>query len=268
MTGGKKAQKQAKKDSVNKPKRVSLQVKVSTSKKPRKRIQKTEIQDKQLIDIRGNKKINKREMVLKAISGRISKKKIKSEKIELIGDEPKIKIAKTRKKKVLQKTLKTAEDTEKKARSENKGGKTSVLKQVKDLERIEREKRLMMKAGVTFFMVLIVFVWMYNTKQFFQKTALENKNPSTDWEEMTDEISYKILEMKEGLDEIKNFDNSTSTDELQATGTQAILPDNDLINKEDILNTTSTDLKIEEEEINELKKKLEEKIGDNANAAN
>ena len=80
-------------------------------------------------------------------------------------------------------------------------------------ERIEKDKRLMMWAGVTFFMVLIASAWIYNTKKVFEHSNLENDSrfSATEWQNLTAEIDDKIGELKENLKDIKEF-TGTSTE--------------------------------------------------------
>lgn len=70
--------------------------------------------------------------------------------------------------------------------------------------KIERDKSLIMWSGVTFFMVLIVSLWVYNTKLTFQKISRERASvPEIEFYQLTENIENKINEIEERLGEIK-----------------------------------------------------------------
>jgi len=79
---------------------------------------------------------------------------------------------------------------------------------------VEKEKRLIMIFGVIFFMILIGSVWLYNIKKVIQSSSVGKNNEqagSISWQEMTDEITNKIDELKTGLEDIKEFSGESST---------------------------------------------------------
>lgn len=132
-------------------------------------------------------------------------------------------------------------------------------------ERVERQKRIIMWSGVSFFMVLIAVFWLYNTSQVFKKASLENSDNndiSFDyWDELSDDLGNTINEMRENIDDIKSLsDTATSTEEL---GGEKLPVSENL--KDVATSSTGTADEISQEEIEALKKRLEElesKIGE------
>ena len=129
--------------------------------------------------------------------------------------------------------------------------------QLYQFKKVERKKRMIMWSGVSFFMVLIMAFWIYNTKQIFEteKNISDSQLPLTDWKEMTKEVGSQINEIRGAVNEMKA---TTSSDhEIQG------LPSNDEVDSIETISSTTEVLgisNIEEEVINKLKKKLEEKI--------
>lgn len=69
----------------------------------------------------------------------------------------------------------------------------------------DRDKRLMMWAGVIFFMVLISSFWIMNMKNIFKTDDIKSNSESAyDWTEIKDELDEVMGDVKEGLDEINN----------------------------------------------------------------
>lgn len=101
---------------------------------------------------------------------------------------------KKRKKEVLE--LKAEKSKRKKAKIQ-----TSV-----DPVKVEREKRLIMWAGVSFFMVLIIFFWFLGIKYVFKQTADKESDRSAleQLGNISDQFSQAVQEMKQGLAEIKS----------------------------------------------------------------
>jgi len=127
-------------------------------------------------------------------------------------------------------------------------------------EKVERDKRLMMWAGVAFFMVLIFGVWIFNLKNIFKTTEIKNTNNSAvqEWDKIADEFSKTLEKVKEGMAELKDETTDPSVgsgqDQQQTTD-----PGKDIFSE---IATTSDDAVISEDdevnEIDELKKRLEE----------
>ena len=122
-----------------------------------------------------------------------------------------------------------------------------------DSERIDREKRLIMLSGVTFFMVLVGFFWLYNTKAVFERTKIETKGSqeSIDWDELTENISENIEKMKEGLESVKSI-----SEEAQAGLLSGEAGSGSTSSEVAGIATATPDV-VSEEKIEALKKKLE-----------
>jgi hypothetical protein len=107
---------------------------------------------------------------------------------------------------------------------------TKAIKKEPNLEearivsmKIEREKRLIMWSGVIFFMILISFFWIYNTRKVFMNSRLESKSTITEdktWQELSQEISGKIEDLKEGLKEVEEFTQEPSSTAIVNTEKQ------------------------------------------------
>lgn len=81
-----------------------------------------------------------------------------------------------------------------------------------DSEKIEREKRLIMRAGIAFFMILIISVWIFNIKNVFESTKAKTDDNAArvQLNEITDEFSKNMEQIKQGLEEIKSLEKNSS----------------------------------------------------------
>ncbi len=113
-----------------------------------------------------------------------------------------------------------------------------------DPEKIERDKRLMMWAGVTFFMVLIFGVWIFNIKNVFKTIENTDTNSSAvqEWDKIADEFSATLEKVKEGMAELKEVE--TEEDGRDVFSESATTTDDAIVSEDD--------------KIEELKKRLEE----------
>ncbi|PIT89457.1 MAG: hypothetical protein COU27_00255 [Candidatus Levybacteria bacterium CG10_big_fil_rev_8_21_14_0_10_36_7] len=148
--------------------------------------------------------------------------------------EPKIEEAKEEvapiEKPVKKKVKAKKENTKKEILSSPKEEKGRII-----YENTEKDRRLIMWTGVIFFMVLIGAGWIYNAKKVFVETKLEGNEKSTlsfdNWEKMTGELSEKIVQMKEDLASLKEFEgedgglmNTTNSErDLFATSSEEFL---------------------------------------------
>ena len=112
-----------------------------------------------------------------------------------------------------------------------------IKKEKINFETIEKNKNMVMRAGVCFFMVLIMAAWVFNFKKSFVKLESANESESINWSDITDEFSESISQMKQELDEAKSVIKNTALPDT-ATGTEE-------------------NLSKDQEEINELKARLE-----------
>ncbi|MDP3043144.1 MAG: hypothetical protein Q8N21_01965 [bacterium] len=111
-----------------------------------------------------------------------------------------------------------AELTEKKTEI-NAGGKITLIEKQNerkqppmDNETVEREKKLIMYTGIAFFMILIVSVWIFNIKNVFESTKAKtgDNTARVQLNEITDEFSKNMEQIKEGLKEIKSLEKNSS----------------------------------------------------------
>lgn len=123
-------------------------------------------------------------------------------------------------------------------------------------EKIEHDKKLMMWAGVSFFMILFIILWFANMKNVFKQVEQGRDNSKQfEWDKITDEFSQTIDQIKESLDELKQIstvDNISSSTEDNING---YLPKNENASTTlDITNGAGED----QESILELKDRLKE----------
>lgn len=100
-----------------------------------------------------------------------------------------------------------------------------------ELEQIERSKRMIMVAGVTFFMVVIVGFWMFNLKQVF-RSQQPSEAAKLDIDEITENFNKAMAEVGEGLDKFNELKNAINT---SATSTEVVAS----TSPEEIFATTS-----------------------------
>ncbi len=120
----------------------------------------------------------------------------------------------------------------------------------------QKDRTLLMWAGVTFFMVLIGFVWIMNTKRVFQETKLSAPESDVNWSELGEGISDTWGTLKQELGEIKKMNQASSTDDQAST----------LLDTE-VATSTQKSGELSAEEFEELKQKLKE-IEDKLNTTN
>ena len=128
-------------------------------------------------------------------------------------------------------------------------------------EKVERQKRFIMWSGVTFFMVLIAGIWIYNAKSIFQASSQTWSNSDDvsldNWNEMANDLGNKISEMQDDLENIRtNAASSTedATASLPAGEDKTAQPDNSDVN----LDSNGPDAPGNNAEIEALKERLEE----------
>ena len=129
------------------------------------------------------------------------------------------------------------------------------------IEREEGGRKLIMWSGVTFFMVLIVCFWGYQTKQDFQQRVLAKQDNTlmNKWTDATKEISDKVENLNQGIEAIKSFEQDIVADTAVATATEPEIADIiQATTTEENINASSTQIK--EEFIKELKSKIEEEM--------
>jgi hypothetical protein len=119
------------------------------------------------------------------------------------------------------------------------------------VERSEKDKQFLMWAGVSFFMILIVIFWAYSIKESIKRSNSEwqSSEKAITWSQMADELSDKILEIKNDIKTVRSF-ASSSVEELGSE------------NKSSLFRTaTSSNKLIDDDVIKNLKHDLEIKTG-------
>lgn len=89
------------------------------------------------------------------------------------------------------------------------------LKEKRQITREERDKRLVMWTGVSFFMILIVFLWFINTKKVFNRINENNKIQNIESSEVSDKIDKTFEEIKEKLNILNQQLVETESDEVE-----------------------------------------------------
>jgi uncharacterized integral membrane protein len=151
-----------------------------------------------------------------------------------------------------EKELEQAKD---KARSyiDDKGNKANsnvYAKKIETEEELNKHKMIIMWSGIIFFMIIIIFFWINNTKKAIIESRIEQEQMNENkkgWDELVDDVSNKINDMKSNLADIEEFEkeSATSSDSGEAS--------------------TSFKRKIEvlsEEEFNKINEKIEPELKD------
>lgn len=87
---------------------------------------------------------------------------------------------------------------------------------IKYNEKIESDKKLMMWAGVTFFMALILFFWALNVKTIFRVSENNNSiSEELNFTKIADEFNKAVDQAEEGWNEFKNENNKNINIEME-----------------------------------------------------
>lgn len=144
-------------------------------------------------------------------------------------------------------------------------------------EKVERDKRLIMWSGVTFFMLLILVVWLFQTRQVINNTHLsrDSQEVLSSWDELSDDFSKRMIEMKDDLEYLNRATASATKpdiikEELEPRLRELFASSSEILT-DNMLKATSSNTRLDENdldavkdrlkkqlEIAELKKKLEE----------
>ena len=100
-------------------------------------------------------------------------------------------------------------------------------------QKLERKKEIMMWAGVSFCMVIIFVVWIFNTKLVFETARAKSTGQSMavdDLRKMSSQIGEKVEAAKSqaGALSVDTTTTTTTTEMALATGTIAMLPQNEM----------------------------------------
>lgn len=96
----------------------------------------------------------------------------------------------------------------------------------------EEKKKMIMYAGVGFFMVVILVAWLINIKYTFKAVAPADKTvnePSL--EKITGDLSKTIIEVKKGINEIKEASKQNNITGQKESTTPALEGIDELKNK-------------------------------------
>ena len=162
---------------------------------------------------RGKTKSQKEEVKPKA-------KKVKTVKAESKAKKPEIKKNKlvVRQQKRLEPIKDYSTPVEAKIMSVQSAGfnqsvgeeKGRIVKQ-KIYDRADREKKMIMWSGVTFFMVLVIGFWLFNLKTVFKVDASNNNNSNLGLADITNNLSKTMDEVSKSLDKFNNLASTTAT---------------------------------------------------------
>lgn len=111
---------------------------------------------------------------------------------------------------------------------------------VSSYEKLEKEKRMIMWSGVTFFMILVIVFWAYNVKQIFVAMKIESKESEfqiDSWKEMTQDIGNQIKEIKDVVGEFKDVEIEKEVEEGEYNQIST-LPTNDSVEFVDASSST------------------------------
>jgi len=152
---------------------------------------------------RGKEKINNKKFKINSDERKI-KKLIKAE-----NDKQKKKAKRVKSKREI--TSKKVSREEQLAVIQSREKKVKVKKAEPNLDiydnnyKKEQDKRLMMWAGVTFFMVLILFVWVLNIKKVFNNIETDETAARFNWSEIKGDFTETIGQVKENWNELKQI---------------------------------------------------------------
>jgi hypothetical protein len=158
------------------------------------------------------------------------------------------KIFKKKKKLKAEGFLKHEEKKVKQIKKERIKEKTEVQEEFREYNyKEERAKMFLMKSGVTFFMLVIFIMWIYNTKRSIVNSSPKNDNSVLEidsWQEISGEISEKMQEIKNKTEEVQEV----ILEEEQEVKSSSSTPANDLKN----ISTSSEEMKMFKEEIDKI----------------
>ena len=193
-------------------------------------------------------------MARRKIQVKSKKSKVKSQKAAKLSKETGTKVKKEELLEISQEwnKLHNIEKQESASTKVMADKKKEMPKRKPDDSRTQDDKRLLMWAGVSFFMVLILFFWVLNMKNVF-KPDIDNNSAEEEnnWSEITNEFSETMEEIKTGLSEFKDQAAEAPKIENTAEGERGVLPSADAIPKEE------DEIKILKERLEELEKKME-----------
>ncbi len=136
--------------------------------------------------------------------------------------------------------------------------KKDLTIQAADYAKIERNKRMVMWAGVTFFMILILAFWIFNLKTVFRAPVNNASSPQQEfsWSEMTDEFKSTMEQMRKDLDEFSASEETEVERNIFLPVSESTTTSTSSLSAQD--KSPLLEEQITQEEIEELRSRLEE----------
>jgi len=103
--------------------------------------------------------------------------------------------------------------------------KVKSIESVINKNRQEQDKRFLMWTGVIFFMVLIFAFWLFNFKNIFQLNKPQQIKEANNWQEVKDELSKTMAEIKASFSQLNQVINNQSA---------KLLPNQSLVNQQQL----------------------------------
>ena len=127
-------------------------------------------------------------------------------------------------------------------------------------EKIEHDKKLMMWAGVSFFMILFIILWLANMKNVFKQVEQGRDNSEQfEWNKITDEFSQTMGQIRESLNELKQAALIDNTSSSTAENLNNYLPANeDASTTQEFIDGGAGSAGKEQDNILELKERLKD----------
>lgn len=129
---------------------------------------------------------------------------------------------------------------------------------------VEKQKRLIMWSGVTFFMILIAVFWIYNMKLTVRNVSLSSEEglSLSRWQELTEELEKRMTEVNEDAEAIGAF-GETETKSATASPEDIFGEAAGLPGAAADANGVSGENGLTDDRLDEAIKKLENKLEDN-----
>ncbi len=234
-----KTTKKSKKREAEKKKKAEQKVAVRQKKVEQKKpIRKKKVDNKKTDEKKETKKTSKKNLEVRVLGRPQKEKEEKNKVIELEIDREK-----------------EIEKKKEEARANDdyvptKGKSSLVLQKQGTEEELNKHKMIIMWSGIIFFMIIIVFFWVHNTKKAIIESRIEQEQMAENkkgWDDLVDDVSDRINDMKSNLAEIEKFEQG------RATSSGLGVPSDSFKNKIDILS---------EEEFNKINKEIEPELKD------
>lgn len=141
-----------------------------------------------------------------------TKNKAFAQSVQRVGLPIKIKKKAVKKHKVLKKIEDKKEENDEQVEDihhiENEGNNNEYDEIINNYYlKVEKDKMLIMWSGVTFFMILIISFWVYNTKLSFQNiNSGASQVPKFEFDKLSNQISEKMEEIEKNVNDVKDQD--------------------------------------------------------------